>query len=139
MKGLHRRSGLRPFCGFLGGDLALSESLRDCVKRRFQSMCRDNGEAWKSLPASYLCGLGFLKKRYIESNKADLMSWTNVVRHAMLRQFMELFLESRQSENCFLIPLAIEIFHFVDLKVEEIKELSFGFGKAFEKPRVCIK
>jgi len=85
------------------------------------------------------CGLGFLKKRYIENNEAAPINRTNMVCHTMLRQFLELFLESRQSENCFLIPLAIEIFHFVDLKVEVIKKLSFGFGNAFEKPRICIK
>ena len=62
-----------------------------------------------------------------------------MVRHAMLCQFMELFLVSRQSENCFLIPLAIEVFHFIDLKVEVLKELSFAFGNTFEKPRVRIK
>lgn len=62
-----------------------------------------------------------------------------MIRHAMLSQFMELFPESRQSESCFLIPLPIEIFHFVDLKVEVIKEFSFSLRNAFQKLGVCIE
>lgn len=57
----------------------------------------------------------------------------------MLRQFMELCFEGRHSFKCFLIPLAIEIFHFVNLKVKAIKEPSFRFGDAFEELRVGIK
>jgi hypothetical protein len=56
-----------------------------------------------------------------------------MVCQAVFCQFVKLFAESGQSENCFTIPLVIEIDHFFDLKVEKLKELSFGFGKGFEK------